>query len=114
MTVLRGEIHLSQPMTARLMHQLVDGLSSRSAWSGMESLSERELQVFEGIGCGMSTREIGAKHGISHKTVETYRLHLKRKLGLSDSNDVVHAAVRWVGSEIAGKTWRGQETEMAP
>ena len=34
--------------------------------------------------------------------METYRGHIKRKLGLTNNNDLIHTAVRWVESEAAG------------
>ena len=53
-------------------------------------LSSRELAVLELVGRGLVTREVADSLAISAKTVETYREHLKRKLGLSGA-----AALRW-------------------
>lgn len=99
--VLNGELFVSHRVAAKIMGAFVRNSSGLSKRYGMELLSARELQVFEGIGCGMSTIQIGTKYFISPKTVETYRLHIKHKLGLVTGNDLVHAAVRWVEGEAA-------------
>ena len=101
-TVLKDEPFVSRRLAASLLNAFVGGSPRPGERGGLELLSNRELQVLEGIGGGMSTRQLGQKHGISPKTVETYRSHIKRKLGLDNSNELIHAAVRWVESEAAG------------
>ena len=46
----------------------------------MDRLADRELEVFELIGRGLTTREIGAKLGLGVTTVDTYRSRIKEKL----------------------------------
>jgi len=58
-------------------------------------LSDRELQVLRRIGCGLSTREIAEELFISVKTVETHREHLKQKLGLADSGELLRYAIAY-------------------
>ena len=50
--------------------------------SPIDSLSDRELEVFEMIGQGLTTRQIATKLDLSPKTVETYRENIKAKLNL--------------------------------
>lgn len=50
-----------------------DGKTTR-----METLSDRELQAFELIGQGFSTHEVAERMKISAKTVETYRVRIKK------------------------------------
>src|SRR5437016_4528715 len=52
-TLLRGELYLSANMTQRLAGQALFG---NRASRGVEGLSDRELQVFQLIGHGNSTR----------------------------------------------------------
>jgi DNA-binding NarL/FixJ family response regulator len=61
--------------------------------SPLENLSDRELEVFELIGKGMTTREVADSLNLSPKTVETYRENLKLKLNLENANQLVCAAV---------------------
>lgn len=64
--------------------------------SEIDTLSERELQVFRELGLGRSTQEIAAALGVSVKTVESHREGIKLKLGLPHSNALVARAALWV------------------
>jgi len=94
-TVLRGEIHVSPRVAARLLHHFV-GARPRPPARGGERLSDRELHVLRLLGAGMSTREIAAELTLSIKTVETYRQNLKHKLGLGNSAELVNYAIQQV------------------
>ena len=54
-----------------------------------ERLTRREHEVARLVAAGKSNREIGDELGISEATVETHRKHLKRKLGVSTTADLV-------------------------
>lgn len=104
-TVLRGDLYMSSELSGRLLQVALHARpQDASSASLFKQLSDREIQVFEGVGMGLSTRELGLKLGISSKTVETHRSHIKRKLGLARNNDFIHAAIRWMESENASKT----------
>ena len=47
------------------------------------------------VGCGLSTREIADELFISVKTVETHREHLKQKLELADSGELLRYAIAY-------------------
>ena len=102
--VLSGEIFLSEEMTSRMLRKMSGSslLSENPAGHGMENLSDRELEVFELIGSGFSTRRIAEKLNLSVKTIETYRLHIKEKLELRDATELTHHAVHWV--EVVSKS----------
>jgi DNA-binding NarL/FixJ family response regulator len=93
-TVLRGEIYVSRSVATRLMHNLFPDPASTAPQ--LARLSDRELQVFRMLGSGQSNRQIAEHLRISHKTVETYREHLKEKLNLPDSHALLRAATLWV------------------
>lgn len=92
--VLRGEIYLSPRMANRLLHRIADGGPLEK--SPIESLSDRELEVFEMIGQGLSTKQIAAKLTLSHKTIETHREKIKTKLNLTNSTQLNRHATQWV------------------
>jgi DNA-binding NarL/FixJ family response regulator len=76
----------------------VEQMAGRAAGSGQPSeatLTDREMEVYEFIGRGFSTREVAQTLRVSPKTVETYRGRIKEKLGLSDSTELLHRAVRY-------------------
>jgi DNA-binding NarL/FixJ family response regulator len=60
----------------------------------LSRLSPRELQVFRHMTLGLSPREISGHLGISHKTVETHRSNLLKKLGLHKMTDLIRLAIR--------------------
>ncbi|MCR9119050.1 MAG: LuxR C-terminal-related transcriptional regulator, partial [bacterium] len=74
---------------------VVDGTDGADK-SSIETLSDRELEVFERIGDGLTTREIAGKLGLSVKTIETHREHIKIKLRLRNSVELTRRAVQWV------------------
>lgn len=97
--VLAGEVYVSSGMAAKMVSKFVGG-GTRTAGSPADSLSDRELEVFRMIGEGFSTREMAEKLHLSPKTVETYRAHIKDKLGLQDTNELLRSAIRWVNAGL--------------
>jgi len=97
-TVMQGGIHLSPRMAARLLQNIFPDPASRAL--DLAKLTDRELQVFQLLGGGLSTVEIGRHLKISPKTVETYREHLKEKLGLANAPALLRAATLWVESGL--------------
>jgi DNA-binding NarL/FixJ family response regulator len=61
----------------------------------LSALSDRELQVFQLIGDGQSTRQIAKDLGLSVKTIESYRAHIKEKMNLESGYALVQAAIYW-------------------
>ena len=96
--ILSGDIYLSEPMAAKLIHKLVGGRTEVGA-SAIDRLSDRELEVFRLIGQGYGTRQIAEKLHLSVKTIETYRVHIKEKLNLSDAAELLQYAIQWVSSQ---------------
>jgi DNA-binding NarL/FixJ family response regulator len=97
--VLAGEVYVSEGMAAKMVSKLVGG-GARTASSPADSLSDRELEVFRMIGEGFGTREMAEKLHLSIKTVETYRAHIKDKLGLQDANELLRSAIQWVNAGL--------------
>jgi DNA-binding NarL/FixJ family response regulator len=59
-------------------------------------LTDREVQVFELIGRGLTTGGIADQLGVSVKTIETYRSNIKTKLNLRDVAALVRYAATWI------------------
>jgi DNA-binding NarL/FixJ family response regulator len=93
--VSAGQIYLSERMTNRTLHQVLADKVEISR-SPIETLSNREIEVFEMIGKGMATKQIAARLKLSPKTIETYREHIKQKLKLKNSTELTRNAVQWV------------------
>ncbi len=92
--VLRGEIYVSKQVSAQLLHRLSDGQSLDQ--DPVSRLTNRELEVFEFIGQGLSTKQIARHLQISKKTVEAHREGIKVKLNLANSLEVSRRATIWV------------------
>jgi len=97
--VLSGEVYVSEGMAAKMVSKLVGG-GTRTAGAPADTLSDRELEVFRMIGEGFGTREMAEKLHLSIKTVETYRAHIKDKLGLQDANELLRTAIQWVNAGL--------------
>jgi len=69
------------------------------AGSPVDALSDRELEVLQLLGKGGSTRSIAEALHLSVKTIETHRAHIKEKLGLQDSEEMVKFAIDWVAQQ---------------
>jgi DNA-binding NarL/FixJ family response regulator len=93
--VLSGRVYLSAAMSDRMLHRLARDHQAIER-SPVETLSDRELEVFEMIGRGRSTAEIAGQLHLSVKTVETHREKVKAKLGLKTAAELYQHAVRWV------------------
>ena len=71
-TILKGEMYVSRKMSVIALNRLL-GAKAGSGGANLESLSDRELQVFQLLGASRSTRQIAEELHINFKTVETYR-----------------------------------------
>lgn len=92
--VLSGEIYLNPRFMSRVMSKMMTGRDSSA--QPIDRLADRELEVFELIGRGLTTREIGAKLGLGITTVDTYRTRIKEKLNLENAARLRFEASRWV------------------
>jgi len=90
--VLTGQVYLSATMSGRLLNRFVTTKPEPGA-SLLDRLSDRELEVFQLIGRGMSTRAIADALFLSVKTIETHREHIKRKLGLTSAPELLRYAI---------------------
>jgi DNA-binding NarL/FixJ family response regulator len=92
--VLRGELCFSPRVTSRLLHRVAAGRAPQE--DPVQGLSNRELEVYEMIGQGMTIQQIAMRLHLSPKTVETHREKIKQKLNLKSSTELNRRAVQWV------------------
>jgi len=97
-TVLRGEIFVSNTMSKKLLRKLATGKTNTIS-APMDSLSDRELEIFRLIGQGYKPSKIAQSMHLSVKTVETYRARIKGKLNLIDADELLRYAIKWVSSK---------------
>jgi two-component system nitrate/nitrite response regulator NarL len=75
-----GEAFYSPPVARRLSDAVRGELARERRTSDLGTLTQREREVLEGIARGWTNKEIATQLGISHRTVETHRESLMRKL----------------------------------
>ena len=91
--VLNGDMYVSRRLAAVILKKFLRGTNGDGI---SDKLSDRELQVFQFLGTGLTTREIAAQLHLSVKTVETHRENIKHKLALTDASSLLRAAQRWL------------------
>ncbi len=96
--VLQGQVYVSPSISAVLL----DGLtrlhaSARESTPGV--LSDREFEIFQLLGQGLSGRQIGQRLNLSVKTVDTHRQHIRQKLKLRTGPELIREAVRWAATQ---------------
>ncbi|RYD24100.1 MAG: response regulator transcription factor [Verrucomicrobiaceae bacterium] len=94
--VIDRQIHVSGELAAMMLKRMMGG--GKVDASPVESLTDRELEVFQMIGRGHGTRSISEALGLSVKTVESYRARIKEKLQLEDGVQLLQRSVLWVQS----------------
>ena len=94
-TVLSGKRYISQQLTERLVRQAVAGHDRMEACP-VQTLTDRELQVFKLIGEGLSTGAVARHLHLSPHTIDTHREKIKLKLGLSSAGELQREAVQWL------------------
>jgi DNA-binding NarL/FixJ family response regulator len=97
-TVLSGEIYVSNTIGKKMLRKLAAGKVG-TIGGPMDSLSDRELEIFRLIGQGYKPSKIAKSMHLSVKTVETYRARIKEKLNLADADELLRYAIQWVSSE---------------
>jgi DNA-binding NarL/FixJ family response regulator len=99
--VLTGSIYVSEALGAKMLQKQIRGQSNAIA-SPAESLSDRELEVFQLIGRWKGTSQIASELHLSVKTIEYYREQIKKKLGLKKATELTQAATAWLQKEMSG------------
>jgi DNA-binding NarL/FixJ family response regulator len=92
--VLSGHIYVSGDVAQAVLERL--GHEGAAADSPLAELTDRELEVFDLIGRGLSTAAIAEQMSVSIKTIETYRSNIKTKLNLKHATDLIRFAATWV------------------
>ena len=97
--VLAGEIYLETQVMRRMVDKVL--VKPDRGSNPIDRLTDRELEVFELIGQGRTTREIGYRLSVGFTTVDTYRARIKEKLKLDNAAQLHAEAARWVSERGA-------------
>jgi DNA-binding NarL/FixJ family response regulator len=97
-TVLAGDVYVSDALRPGLT-DLMNDRSGGDPANPASCLSDRELEVFQLIGHGWSTRRIADQLHLSVNTVETHRAHIRKKMDIANATELIRRAVQWVETE---------------
>ena len=92
-TALAGQVALSPEAAERALRNRMQGDDGTLQ---LATLSDREREVFDGLGRGQSTRVIAESLGIGIKTVETHQIRIRRKFDIADAAELRRLAAVWV------------------
>ena len=96
--VLEGGTYVSEALAAQLPALRGEEVARLLPVDPIGRLSNRELQVLNLIGRGLSSRQAGDMLGVSVKTVESHRQSLKRKLNLLTNAQLLQFSINWYAS----------------
>ena len=95
--VLKGNIFLSKSIQEQVLKRIaVRGYEQEGTVS---ALTPSELEVFHLIGLGYNSHEISNLLSRSIKTIETHRFHIRTKLKLRDTGDLIRYATKWFADQ---------------
>jgi len=97
--VLDNETSVSPRMSSRILNSL--SATGKKSSSPISKLTDREFEIFRLIGDGHDSQGIARQLGVSPKTVDTHRSHIKEKLRLANGMALICYAVRWVQTQPA-------------
>ncbi len=93
--VLDGRIYVSERVNEAILERL--GRADKAVQpSGVDLLSDREIEVFQLIGGGLNSREIAGQLNLGPTTVDRYRARIKEKLGIKNAAELYQRAAQWM------------------
>ena len=95
--ILNGQIFVSERMNTRLLENSL--LGKKNAYTQVEALlSDREFEIYRFVGNGLATKRIAAILNLSIKTIESHKEHIKKKLKINNSVELIHQATQWLAA----------------
>jgi DNA-binding NarL/FixJ family response regulator len=92
--VQAGRLYANAELLAKLAERIV-GRNQSNQPGSVETLSDRELEVFRRLGEGQANRLIAEELHLSIKTVQAYCARIKGKLDLATASELAREAIRW-------------------
>jgi DNA-binding NarL/FixJ family response regulator len=112
--VLAGELYFSDRVAAAVVQRTLRERPNVSR-IGIESLSDREMQVFQLLGASYNARQIAEQFHLSRKTVETHCENIKHKLNLQSAAELKQFAREWVAENLpASEPWTVSSSQNGP
>jgi DNA-binding NarL/FixJ family response regulator len=95
--VMDGRMYVSKRVNREILERL--GHADKAVRpSGVDLLSDREIEVFQLAGRGLNSREIAERLNLGSTTVDSYRARIKEKLGIKNAAELYQRAAQWAES----------------
>ncbi|HCT70777.1 MAG TPA: DNA-binding response regulator, partial [Bacteroidales bacterium] len=92
--VVQGEPYFGQNLSSVIYRSYKRKINELKNIYGMPALTDREREIIQALGDGLSFKEIGARLFISPRTVENHKTNILEKLGLKNTIELVKYAIR--------------------
>ena len=100
--ILSGHVYVSQEASQQILETLVTTKKSPEATS-VRQLSDREFEVFQLTGQGLSSGQIARRMHLSVKTVQAHCSNIKAKLNIKTARQLISYAASWIAHEATGR-----------
>lgn len=92
--IISGKIYLSEDIASIILEKLIHG-NKDSQLDPVGNLSDKEFEVFQFVGKGLSSREIAREMNLSKNTIESHKRHIKEKLRLKGAHELIKFSSQW-------------------
>ncbi|MEA2102596.1 MAG: response regulator transcription factor [Thermodesulfobacteriota bacterium] len=93
--ILDGGFYASPEITDAFFARVIDGTTGILN-SPVQTLTDRELEIFQMIGHGIKIGIIADRLHLSVKTIGTHRENIKEKLHIKDASELMRYAINWL------------------
>jgi DNA-binding NarL/FixJ family response regulator len=108
--ILTGHPYVGASVLPMVLSNFAGGHKG-SHTSDINSLSDRELEIFSFIGRGMSVSELATELHVSVKTIETHQMRMKEKLALHSAAELRQKAREWLAKSAVNRIREDPESE---
>ena len=96
--VFSGGVYVSERISSQILDHMA-GVRTEDGGTSLSRLTDRELEILRLIGESREAQDIARHLHLSIKTVDTHRAHIRQKLGLKNTTELIHYAARWVDEQ---------------
>ena len=109
--ILTGRPYVGASVLPLILSNFAAGAKSVGS-SDINSLSNRELEIFSFIGRGLSASELANELNVSVKTIETHQMRMKEKLGVHSAAELRQKAREWLARSAVNRIREEPESEQ--
>ena len=108
--ILTGHPYVGASVLPLILSNFAGG-PKNSRNSDINSLSDRELEIFSFVGRGFSVSELATELHVSVKTIETHQMRMKEKLALHTAAELRQKAREWLAKSAVNRIREDPDSE---